>query len=74
MGMVASAVAALVLATSDLARAYYGTDTRAYQLLAGALLAHDGEQRFVRPMKDSPAAKAMSVGKIRSKSDRANWR
>ena len=30
---------ALHLATDDLNRAYYGTDTRAYQLLAGALLA-----------------------------------
>jgi len=35
----ASAVAAVVLAGDNLARAYYGTDTRAYQLLAGALVA-----------------------------------
>jgi peptidoglycan/LPS O-acetylase OafA/YrhL len=35
----ASAGAALRLAEGDLDRAYYGTDTRAYQLLAGALLA-----------------------------------
>jgi peptidoglycan/LPS O-acetylase OafA/YrhL len=35
----ASLVWALVLATSDLNRAYYGTDARAYQLLAGALIA-----------------------------------
>jgi peptidoglycan/LPS O-acetylase OafA/YrhL len=34
-----SAFAALRLASTDLDRAYYGTDTRAYQLLAGALLA-----------------------------------
>jgi peptidoglycan/LPS O-acetylase OafA/YrhL len=35
----ASAIAALHLATTNLERAYYGTDTRAYQLLAGAALA-----------------------------------
>jgi peptidoglycan/LPS O-acetylase OafA/YrhL len=37
--VVASAVAALHIATTNLDRAYYGTDTRAYQLLAGAALA-----------------------------------
>ena len=36
---IASAVAALRIGTSHLERAYYGTDTRAYQLLAGAALA-----------------------------------
>ena len=35
----ASALAALRLSHTELARAYYGTDTRAYQLLAGATLA-----------------------------------
>ena len=35
----ASAVEALHIATTNPDRAYYGTDTRAYQLLAGALLA-----------------------------------
>ncbi len=35
----ASLLFALRLAGTDLNRAYYGTDTRAYQLLAGALLA-----------------------------------
>lgn len=35
----ASLTAALYLATRNLERAYYGTDTRAYQLLAGAFLA-----------------------------------
>jgi peptidoglycan/LPS O-acetylase OafA/YrhL len=35
----ASVSAALLLATSRPERAYFGTDTRAYQLLAGALLA-----------------------------------
>ncbi len=37
--MAASAVGAAWVARTDLTRAYYGTDTRAYQLLAGALLA-----------------------------------
>lgn len=35
--------------------------------VAGALAAHDGVRRTVLPMKDSPAAKAMSVGRIRSR-------
>lgn len=35
----ASAIAALHIASTNLDRAYYGTDTRAYQLLAGAALA-----------------------------------
>jgi peptidoglycan/LPS O-acetylase OafA/YrhL len=39
IGMVASLVAALAISRTDLSRAYYGTDTRAYELLAGALLA-----------------------------------
>jgi peptidoglycan/LPS O-acetylase OafA/YrhL len=39
VGLAASLVAALVIARSDVSRAYYGTDTRAYQLLAGALIA-----------------------------------
>ena len=38
-GFVVSLVAALHLSTVNLSRAYYGTDTRAYELLAGALLA-----------------------------------
>lgn len=42
--------------------------------VAGALRAHDGQSRFVLPMKDSPAGKAITVGKIRSKSDRSGWR
>ena len=41
--------------------------------VAGALAAFDGVHRTVLPMKDSPAAKAVSVGKIRSKSPRENW-
>jgi peptidoglycan/LPS O-acetylase OafA/YrhL len=38
-GFVVSLVAALHLSTVNLSRAYYGTDTRAYELLAGALVA-----------------------------------
>src|SRR6185369_9579428 len=38
-GFLLSLVAALHLSTVNLSRAYYGTDTRAYELLAGALLA-----------------------------------
>lgn len=38
-GLILSATAALRLSGTSLERAYYGTDTRAYQLLAGALLA-----------------------------------
>ena len=33
--------------------------------VAGALAAYDGIRRYTLPMKDSPAAKAMSVGRIR---------
>jgi peptidoglycan/LPS O-acetylase OafA/YrhL len=39
IGALASAAWALSLRSSDPNRAYYGTDTRAYELLAGALLA-----------------------------------
>ena len=39
VGGVASLVWALHLSTSNISRAYYGTDARAYQLLAGAFLA-----------------------------------
>jgi len=42
--------------------------------VAGALAAFDGIRRFTLPMKDSPAAAALSVGKIKSKSDRSTWR
>ncbi|MBW1880248.1 MAG: molybdopterin-dependent oxidoreductase, partial [Deltaproteobacteria bacterium] len=41
--------------------------------VAGALAAFDGVRRTVLPMKDSPAAKAMSVGKIRARRWEA-WR
>jgi xanthine dehydrogenase molybdenum-binding subunit len=39
--------------------------------VAGALEAFDGIRRYTLPMKDSPAAKAMTVGKIRG--ERGDW-
>jgi xanthine dehydrogenase molybdenum-binding subunit len=42
--------------------------------VAGALYAFDGIRRQTLPMKDSPAAKALSVGRIRAKGDRSAWR
>ncbi len=39
--------------------------------VAGALERFDGVRRRTLPMKDSPAARALSVGKL--KGDRANW-
>jgi len=41
--------------------------------VAGALEQFDGVRRFTLPMKDSPAAQAISVGRIKSRSDRATW-
>jgi selenium-dependent xanthine dehydrogenase len=42
--------------------------------VAGALEAFDGIRRYTLPMKDSPAARAMSVGKIRGDgAARGNW-
>ena len=40
--------------------------------VAGALEAFDGVRRRTLPMKDSPAARAISVGKL--KGDRSRWR
>jgi xanthine dehydrogenase molybdenum-binding subunit len=40
--------------------------------VAGALAAFDGIRRYRLPMKDSPAARAMSVGRIRG--PRGDWR
>jgi len=40
--------------------------------VAGALDAYDGIRRTKLPMKDSPAARAMSVGRIRR--PRGDWR
>jgi selenium-dependent xanthine dehydrogenase len=42
--------------------------------VAGALEAYDGVRRTTLPMKGSPAAQAMSVGRIRADSERASWR
>lgn len=39
VGLMSASVATQILMSSDGARAYYGTDTRVYQLLAGAALA-----------------------------------
>jgi len=39
--------------------------------VAGALLAYDGQPRFHLPMKDSPAGRAMSVGRLAG--DRSDW-
>ena len=57
---------ALSLADSDLLRAYYATDTRAYQLLAGAALAFvlsrpDGGGRRFMPTPISAAVVAVGV-------------
>ncbi len=58
-------VAARVVADSNLLRAYYGTDLRAYQLLAGAALAAlllrpDGSSR--RPLRAATADALVLVG------------
>ena len=42
--------------------------------VAGALEAFDGVRRTRLPMKDSPAARATSVGRIRTKAPRETWR
>ena len=42
--------------------------------VASALEAFDGVRRTRLPMKDSPAAKAYSVGRIRTKAPRETWR
>ena len=41
--------------------------------VASALWRFDGEHRTVLPMKDSPAGRAMSEGRIRDP-DRERWR
>jgi xanthine dehydrogenase molybdenum-binding subunit len=42
--------------------------------VAGALEAFDGVRRTILPMKDTPAAKHLSVGRIRTKLPREQWR
>ena len=59
-GFLASLLAALHLSTVNLNRAYYGTDTRAYELLAGALLAIT--PRVVRSAKRHTTAMAVLGG------------
>jgi CO/xanthine dehydrogenase Mo-binding subunit len=41
--------------------------------VASALYAFDGQARYTLPMKDSPAGKAISVGRIKGNANRANW-
>ena len=45
---------------------------RAPASVAGALAAFNGVRRYRLPMKDSPAAQAISVGRIRR--PRGDWR
>jgi xanthine dehydrogenase molybdenum-binding subunit len=42
--------------------------------VAGALAAFDGARRTTLPMKDSPAARKLTVGKIRTPAPRESWR
>jgi xanthine dehydrogenase molybdenum-binding subunit len=42
--------------------------------VAGALEAFDGVRRSRLPMKDSPAARAYTVGRIRTKAPKESWR
>ena len=56
---VASAAWALALRHADPNRAYYGTDARAYELMAGALLALT-PAIFVRARRFRPAARVLS--------------
>jgi peptidoglycan/LPS O-acetylase OafA/YrhL len=63
----ASLVAALHLYSSNPSRAYYGTDTRAYQLLAGAIIALTPQLLRLRrhvPSGVSRVAAAVSVAAI----------
>ncbi len=66
LGMASSAVWALSLATRNPNRAYYGTDARAYQLLAGALLAltpavFAGAERYRRRLRIASAASVLAI-------------
>ena len=62
IAMVGSASWATFLSTTDLDRAYYGTDSRAYQLLAGALLAvAPGAIRRLRTSRGAGALPAACV-------------
>lgn len=66
LGAVASAAFALSLRTSNPNRAYYGTDARAYQLFAGALIALVpafvvSAQRFRRSMRIATFASMVAL-------------
>lgn len=62
---VSSALMAIRLAAGSLPRAYYGTDTRAYQLLAGALLAlAPGLVARLSKVRLRPALPLLSLGLI----------
>jgi peptidoglycan/LPS O-acetylase OafA/YrhL len=60
----ASAIAALRIGTHDLDRAYYGTDTRAYQLLAGALLAMTPQVLRLGPAFRTAARRVAAVALV----------
>ncbi len=65
-GAVASVALALALRSSNPNRAYYGTDTRAYELLAGALIALvpafiSTAQRFRRPTRLASLTSVIAV-------------
>jgi len=63
-GALVSACAALLVARTDLPRAYYGTDTRAYQLLAGAALALTPQLLHLGARWSRPAAWISSLSLV----------
>jgi peptidoglycan/LPS O-acetylase OafA/YrhL len=65
-GAIVSMLAALRIEHTNLSRAYYGTDTRAYQLLAGAFLAltpvcFDYARRFPKLMRVAGVASVVAI-------------
>jgi peptidoglycan/LPS O-acetylase OafA/YrhL len=69
-----SLATALLVARHDLNRAYYGTDTRAYQLLAGALLAlAPGAMARVGRRCSGPLASVIAVGSLAALVVTASW-
>jgi peptidoglycan/LPS O-acetylase OafA/YrhL len=66
LGAVASAIWALSLRSSDPSRAYYGTDARAYELLAGAFIALvpnlvDAARRFPRSLRAATVLSLLAI-------------
>ena len=61
VAVVTSAVYALRIGETRLARAYYGTDTRAYELLAGALLALSPRLTRLGPRARRPAGYGAAI-------------